>query len=101
MRWSNRSTAMRPAVEGACSTTIDHLRPKLGCDPLAVLLVPRTTTPGWTTAPTSKHERGDVIVCALRMLAHTAIVRQLARLGDDTTNELLQPEAVIERAPSP
>ena len=59
--------------------------------------MPRTTTPGWTTAPTSKHERGDVIVCAGRLLAHTAIVRQLARLGDDTTNELLQPEAVIER----
>ena len=45
----------------------------------------------------NEHERGDVIVGAGRLLAHTAIVRQLARLGDDTTNELLQPEAVIER----
>ena len=45
----------------------------------------------------NEHERGDVIVCAGRLLAHTAIVRQLARLGDNTTNELLQPEAVIER----
>ena len=45
----------------------------------------------------NEHERDDVVVCARTTAGAHSIVRQLARLDDNITNELLQPEAVIER----
>ena len=45
----------------------------------------------------NEHERGDVVVCARATAGAHSIVRQLERLDDNITNELLQPEAVIER----
>ena len=45
----------------------------------------------------NEHERGDVVVCARATAGAHSIVRQLERLDDNIINELLQPEAVIER----